>query len=50
MKQNEKRKQKDMENKKAMATPIDPLPEHELGAYEKLLENKSRYFIVKLLL
>ena len=37
-KQKEKRKQKDMENKKAMATPIDPLPERELCAYEKLRE------------
>ena len=38
-KQREKRKQNDLENKKAMATPIDPLPEHELCTYEKLKEN-----------
>ena len=28
-----------MENKKAMAIPIDPFPEHELCAYEQLREN-----------
>ena len=38
-KQNEKRKQKAEENKKAMATPIDPLPERELCAYENIREN-----------
>ena len=35
----EKRKQKEMERKQAMATPISPLPEHELCAYEKLRAN-----------
>ena len=38
-KQNKKKKQKAEENRKAMAMPIDPLPEHELCAYEKLREN-----------
>ena len=35
----EKRKQKEMERKQAMATPISPLPERELCPYEKLRAN-----------
>ena len=35
----EKRKQKEIERKEAMATPISPLPEHELCPYEKIREN-----------
>ena len=35
----EKRKQKEMDRKEAMATPKSPLPEHELCPYEKIREN-----------
>ena len=37
-----KRKQKERERKEAMATPIDPLPEHELCEYEKVRENNIK--------
>ena len=38
----EKRKQKENELKEAMANPMDPLPQYEMGQYEKLREDRIK--------